>query len=59
MRLATLAGACYLGPGADAERARCLATLNLANRRTPRALALVAAAERAGGVVTGAPAPCR
>jgi tetratricopeptide (TPR) repeat protein len=39
----------YLGPGHDAERAWSLATLNLANRRTPRSVALAAAAARASG----------
>jgi tetratricopeptide (TPR) repeat protein len=39
----------YLGPGADAERAWTLAQENLANRQTPRALALAIKAARATG----------
>jgi tetratricopeptide (TPR) repeat protein len=39
----------YLGPGADAERAWVMAQQNLANRETPRALALAIKAARATG----------
>jgi tetratricopeptide (TPR) repeat protein len=39
----------YLGPGADAERAWGMAQENLANRETPRALALAIKAARATG----------
>ncbi len=41
----------YLGPGGDAERAWQLSRQNLAARRTPAALALMARAERATGRV--------
>ncbi|MEO8621383.1 MAG: tetratricopeptide repeat protein [bacterium] len=39
----------YIGPGADAERAWTFAQQNLANRETPRALALAIKAARAAG----------